>query len=158
MCVGWVWAHVGQYLSKHYSQMSWIFLICVFRLSSFPSIHPSHPLKLPPGAKHTFTTEESIRYITTHGMKWFFFFCLVEKALRILENVINHSEVGTAFPWWKCCEDVVKMLAWSQRLFVAAAFCGWGGKHWFMSMACCKALIKFRSRVDFLECRINQFN
>lgn len=95
LCVN-VCAHVGlnQYLPKHHSQMSWIFLIFVFLPTP---IHPSHPLKhsllgqnTPSQLKNRYSTSEH-----TVGIDRLSF------SFVKMGDVINRSELVSAFPRWR---------------------------------------------------------
>lgn len=128
LCVN-VCAHVGlnQYLPKHHSQMSWIFLIFVFLPTP---IHPSHPLKHSLLGQNT-ASQLKNRYSTsehTVGIDRLFF------SFVKMGDVINRSEVVSAFPRWRH----------AYARFISAALQRGGsglwmkGKRRFMLMtACC---------------------
>lgn len=128
VCVS-VCAHVGlnQYLRKHYSQMSWIFLIFVFLPTP---THPSNPLKHSLLGQNT-PSQLKNRYATSEHMVGIdrLLFSFVKKG-----DVINCSEMVSTFPRWR--------LAYARVISVAPWRGGSGlwmrGKRQFMLMtACC---------------------
>lgn len=101
--------------------------LCLSPNSNSP-LSPSQTL--PPGAKHTFTAEESIQYIGTRGRNWSTLFQLCENG----GNAINRSEVVSTFPRWR--------RAYARVISAASQRGGGGlwmrGKRRFMLMtACC---------------------
>lgn len=124
------------YLPKHYSQMSWIFLIWV---SLPPKSHSPLLQTFPLAATHTFTTEESIQDVgTQYELIRFFFLSWNSKYWRMSLIAVRRE---LHFPG-----GGVQILALSLWVYdVAAAVWGRGGGGRFMLMATfCKTWTEFR--------------